>query len=382
MEHHSRSRRILYIQYTNPCGYPPLLHSSEILAGRGWEVLFLGTQAVGFETLYPPHRPGVHFQYFLHGASGWRHKLQYLWFCLWCAFWTWRWRPAWIYASDLFSCIPALLVQTLFGTRLVYHEHDAPMEDEGSTGVFRLFHWARRKTARTAELCIIPNENRAKHFRKQTGTSREVRVVWNTPMRNEIGPQRHRPEGRLKLLYHGSIVPARLPVELIQALKKVGYPVVLRIVGYETVGSQGYTAQLQRAAEELGIPDSLEFVGFLQQREEVIEHCQTCDVGLAVVPQKSLDPNLVDLFGASNKIFDYMACGLALLVSPLLAWPELPKYGLTCDPMEAGSIASALRYFCEHPEEMRAMGERGRQRILDEWNYETNFGPALELIES
>src|SRR5579885_2066010 len=201
-------------------------------------------------------------------------------------------------------------------------------------------------------------------------------------MRNEIGPQRHRPEGRLKLLYHGSIVPARLPVELIQALKKVGYPVVLRIVGYETVGSQGYTAQLQRAAEELGIPDSLEFVGFLQQREEVIEHCQTCDVGLAVVPQKSLDPNLVDLFGASNKIFDYMACGLALLVSPLLAWPELPKYGLTCDPMEAGSIASALRYFCEHPEEMRAMGERGRQRILDEWNYETNFGPALELIES
>src|SRR5215469_7239965 len=60
---------------------------------------------------------------------------------------------------------------------------------------------------------------------------------------------------------------------------------------------------VRRAAEELGIPDSLEFVGFLQQREEVIEHRQTCDVGLAVVPRKALDPNLVDLFGASDKIF-------------------------------------------------------------------------------
>lgn len=37
--------RILYIQYTNPAGYPPLEHSSRILAQADWEVLFLGTGA-------------------------------------------------------------------------------------------------------------------------------------------------------------------------------------------------------------------------------------------------------------------------------------------------------------------------------------------------
>jgi len=33
MPHQDLLKRILYIQYTNPAGYPPLEHSSRILAG-------------------------------------------------------------------------------------------------------------------------------------------------------------------------------------------------------------------------------------------------------------------------------------------------------------------------------------------------------------
>jgi hypothetical protein len=35
----------------------------------------------------------------------------------------------------------------------------------------RICLWARRKTARMAESCILPNEIRARAFQKQTGTS-------------------------------------------------------------------------------------------------------------------------------------------------------------------------------------------------------------------
>ena len=41
-----RDRRILYVQYTNPAAYPPLEHSSTILANAGWQVLFLGREHV------------------------------------------------------------------------------------------------------------------------------------------------------------------------------------------------------------------------------------------------------------------------------------------------------------------------------------------------
>ena len=376
------ARRILYVQYTNPCGYPPVLHSAEILATRGWEVLFLGTQALGFETWRPPVRPGIRFKHLAYSDSTWKRALQYPGFCLWCLFWTLRWRPAWIYASDMAACIPMLLLRVFAGARILYHEHDSPPVDgkEASGWWSRICLSARRETARIAEFCILPNENRARVFQKQTGTRKEVKVVWNTPLRSEVSAPKRHPEGCLKLLYHGSIVPARIPLTVIHAIKKMRYPVVLRVVGYETLGSLGYMEHLRRTAVELGIPEALEFIGVLQ-RDELMVYCQTCDAGLAIVHSPA-DSNLVDLLGASNKVFDYMACGLALIVPQAPGWQAFFPYGMACDPTDADSIAAALRYYCEHPAEMRLMGERGRQRILEQWNYEMGFGPVLDLIEA
>jgi glycosyltransferase involved in cell wall biosynthesis len=87
--------------------------------------------------------------------------------------------------------------------------------------------------------------------------------------------------------------------------------------------------------------------------------------------------------GASNKPFDYMACGLALLVSALPDWRALfvePGYALACDPGDAGSIARALAWFLEHREETARMGENGRRRIVEEWNYERCFAPVIAEI--
>ena len=78
-----------------------------------------------------------------------------------------------------------------------------------------------------------------------------------------------------------------------------------------------------------------------------------------------------------------MACGLALLVSDLQPWRKMyvePGYGIACDPGSAVSIAKALQYFLEHPLETSAMGERGRQKILSEWNYEKQFEPVLKIL--
>jgi glycosyltransferase involved in cell wall biosynthesis len=379
----ARSRRVLYVQYTNPCGYPPLLHSSEILAERGWEVLLLGTQALGFETAHPPNRPGVRFRHLAYCASGWKREFHYLWYCIWCVLQAFRWRPAWIYASDPSACIPALLLHALSGARMIYHEHDSPGEVPPHAPVsLRMFVWARRKAAKAAVCCILPNENRAQSFRRETGVSPEkVKVVWNTPLRKEVSAAKRPSEGSLKLLYHGSIVPARVPLSVIHAIRKVHGPVVLRIAGYETIGSRGYVAELQRTAANLGIPESLEVVGLLQ-RDELMEYCRTCDVGLAVVPPAVQERNLANLVGASNKVFDYMACGLAVLVPQMPGWEEFLSYGLACDPMDADSIARALQYFCDRPAEMRSMGERGRQRILETWNYAGHFLPVAELMEA
>jgi glycosyltransferase involved in cell wall biosynthesis len=91
------------------------------------------------------------------------------------------------------------------------------------------------------------------------------------------------------------------------------------------------------------------------------------------------------LTGASNKPFDYLACELAVLVSDLPDWCEMfvePGYGLSCNPEEPLSIAAALRHFYNRPADTRLMGERGRKRILAEWNYETQFEPVLRTLRT
>ena len=101
------------------------------------------------------------------------------------------------------------------------------------------------------------------------------------------------------------------------------------------------------------------------------------------MPCHNSDLNLAHMTGASNKPFDYMAAGLALLVSDRPDWRDMfvaPGYGRACDPTDPASIASALTWFLDHPAERRAMAARGRAKIAAEWNYDSAFAPVMSAL--
>jgi glycosyltransferase involved in cell wall biosynthesis len=376
-------KRILYIQYTNPAGYPPLEHSSRILADGGWQVLFLGTGALGADALrFPPH-PNIRVRYLEFRRPGWRQKLHYFYFCAWVLGWTLRWRPSWIYASDPLVCPAVLPLCWLPCVRVLYHEHDSP-EGPPAGGFQRLVRWARKQAARRAACCVLPNEARLERFKAETGTRQDVFCVWNCPASAEVASPRTPADNSFWLLYHGSIVPDRLPPAAVSALAALPDRVKLRVIGYETVGCVGYVQQLRERAQQLGVGHRLEVVGALPLRSELMEWCRRCDAGLALMPMASADVNHQAMTGASNKPFDYLASGLALLVSDLPDWRALyvePGYGLPCNPQDSESIARSASRLVDDPALARCMGEKGRQRILKEWNYETCFQPVLRRLE-
>lgn len=379
-------KRVLYIQYTNPGGYPPLEHSSRILADAGWQVLFLGTGAQGADALRFPEHSAITVRRMRFCPPGWRQKLHYAGFCLWVTGWALRWRPRWIYASDMLACPPASLLSFLPGVSVLYHEHDSPAEISAKSrpGAFiRFCLWARQVCARRAKLCVVPNRQRAQHFERTLRPVRPVAVVWNCPRRAEVRPPREPAEpGKLKLIYHGSIVPQRLPKAAVEAMALLPDGVSLTAVGYETVGSRGYISELRRLAESYGVGGRFHARPGIS-RYELMLLCGEFDVGLALLPKRSSDLNFQAMTGASNKPFDYLANGLALLVSDLPEWREMfvePGYALSCDPGDAASIAASIRRLLDNPEEMRRMGERGRKRIESEWNYESQFRPVFDQM--
>jgi glycosyltransferase involved in cell wall biosynthesis len=412
-------KRILYVQYTNPAGYPPLEHSSRILASEGWKVLFLGTGAQGANILeFPPH-PNIEVRKMQFCPAGWRQKLHYFGFGLWTIFGVMRWRPKWIYASDPLSCPVALALSFLPGLRVIYHEHDSPTGEKqkaengkqkasesnkvGGQGAEiksennfcfllsqflfsfanfqRLIMCSRKKLACRASLCVLPNEKRVEHFKEQTGTSRPVVCVWNCPRLEEAAVDGQVKSGKFIVFYHGSIVPARLPLAVVGALKHLPDTVILRIAGYETAGHRGYVEAIRAEARRIGVESRIEFLGAFFYRQDLLKRCREADVGLSFMPVESEDLNMSAMVGASNKPFDYLACGLALLVSDLPDWNKMfvePGFGLGCNPDDSTSIAAALRWFIDHPDETRKIGQKGRERILKEWNYEKQFGPVLQ----
>jgi glycosyltransferase involved in cell wall biosynthesis len=384
------ANKILYVQYTNPACYPSLEHSSYVLAKKNWQILFLGSGTIAADDIcFLPH-PNIGVRQLSFCPPGMSQKLHYVWFCVWVFSWVLRWRPSWIYASDFFSCPIALILNYVTKIKVIYHEHDFPVSAglnySGKTGsiFIKLVLKSRQRLAKQASFCVVPNEQRANYFKAELDKVKKVFIVKNCPSIEEVAPPKAlQISSDLWVAYHGSLGPYRLPFAVLKALKLLPPAVKLKIIGYETTGYIGYMQQLKNLGLQLKIENRIEFLHTLPTRELLLRHCRLCNLGLSFVSKNSRDLNDRMMVGASNKPFEYLACGLALLVSDLPEWRNMyvePGYGLACDPEDPVSIADSLSWFFKNPEKMRQMGELGRQRIIAEWNYEKQFSPILKLL--
>jgi glycosyltransferase involved in cell wall biosynthesis len=52
---------------------------------------------------------------------------------------------------------------------------------------------------------------------------------------------------------------------------------------------------------------------------------------------------------------------------------------LLVDPLDIHAIAAAMRYLINHPGEAEQMGERGREAILNRYNWPTEAAKLLAL---
>jgi glycosyltransferase involved in cell wall biosynthesis len=376
-------KRILYVQYTNPGVYPPLDHSSHILAEAGWEILFLGIALHPQMTLTP--HPRIQVKTLPEVAPGWQQKVHYFYYLLWMMIWVLRWRPMWIYASDPLSTPIALLLTYLPRLKVLYHEHDSPDERTPTTAFMRLILKTRRQVARRVAANVLPNATRGDLLRHSSNTTRSILTVWNCPGYAEVPTLSNKPAMPLRLLYNGTIVPQRLPLTIIEAIAQVSDEVELHVIGYETIGATGYSQTLRDHATHLGISHRLVLHGTVATRADLLRLTAQCHIGLAFMPLETNDLNLETMAGASNKPFDYMVCGLALLVSPLPEWEALyvtQGYGLASNPADPTALTQAIQWYVDHPIERQQMGEAGRQQILKGWNYETQFQSVLALLET
>src|SRR5262249_11543751 len=154
----------------------------------------------------------------------------------------------------------------------------------------------------------------------------------------------------------------QLPITVIDALARLPDDVRLEFAGYETVSTRGYVDALLARAETLQIAHRIRYIGAVPLRAELLRAAAAADVGLCLFATKFRDP----MVGASNKPFDYLACGLPLITNDTVEWNDFfasEGVALGCDPEDSEAIARAVLRLHHAPAERCAMAARGRELI-------------------
>lgn len=158
--------------------------------------------------------------------------------------------------------------------------------------------------------------------------------------------------------YTGHLYPGR-GVELILEVARRLPQVVFLLAGGEPQDVQRVEAQIR----QLNLPNVI-MTGFIPNAELPLYQA-ACDVLLMPYQQRVAASSGGDIapYLSPMKLFEYLACGRAILSSdlPVLREALSPDCAMLLPPDDVGAWEQALLYLKTHPEQRASLGENGRK---------------------
>jgi glycosyltransferase involved in cell wall biosynthesis len=133
----------------------------------------------------------------------------------------------------------------------------------------------------------------------------------------------------------------------------------------------GILAALEKKAKQLGIENSVSFLG---QRHDIPELLAAMDILLSASHEE----------GFSNVLLEAMASSLPVVATDVGGNPEAIESGSTgfiIPPRQPAEIASALLKLLDHPAEAREMGARGLMRVEQLFSYDAMIHGMQQFYE-
>lgn len=112
-------------------------------------------------------------------------------------------------------------------------------------------------------------------------------------------------------------------------------------------------------------------------REQVSEVLSKAKVGIVTFLPV---PNHIE--AQPNKLFEYMSASLPVIASDFPLWRSIvSKYncGILVEPNEPSAVAKAIDFLLSNEKEAEEMGRRGRNAVLEEFNWDRQRDALLEF---
>lgn len=161
----------------------------------------------------------------------------------------------------------------------------------------------------------------------------------------------------------------------LQRLAQQGLHPQLRLLGAWTNPAE----EQAFAAAARGLEAQIEHAGWVPF-EHVAAQLRQCDIALAV-----LQPIERYVAALPVKLFEYMACGLPVVISDFPANRQIvagADCGLLVDPADVDAVAAALVRLLADPAEARRLGDNGRRAFVAQYNWQALEPRLLAVYEA
>jgi glycosyltransferase involved in cell wall biosynthesis len=376
--------------YQNPDYYPPTFNAVRILS-EYFRVVIIGRNIRPCFAVWPEEvevrRIGAYGDLDDKAAAGALAKLgEYRSFVRAIGLALDEFAPALVYAYEPHA-FEAVLRAGARGRAIpvIYHLHEMP--EIGAAQLTSLQTWIGRAALRhtiAAAIVIFPEANRAADYLAAARDSRPPLIVPNCPARDFCSPlsesevvalASRRFAGR-EVIYAGSLGDSHSNREAVRAMTHL--PATrLTHLGWAPAG---FAEELRGLADDLNLADRCAVEASLPHRELAARMLEAA-VGLAL--HKPLDGNLTHIATATNKLFEYAACAMPVVV------PDLPNFHefladepwvAYADPFEPEAIARAIGGLLSDAENYTRMSLAARRFFTDRFYYERAFAPALARV--
>jgi len=288
--------------------------------------------------------------------------------------------------SDIALSAAVKIKKTLgASTKLIYDMHEfglGPWKDIVKSGlkniVLHLFTCGKKRAVNYSDYLITANSivrGRTLIFNRY----KKVEVLENASVLSIFKEQEQtrKDVNSLVLCHEGALGFARGLREMVSLIESNASRIKLRIIG--TVAGKEKKWLESKIKDNPSLSQRIHITGWLPY-EEVGNAISGCDIGLIM-----FHPTVNNMLaGPPNKLYNYMRYGMPVVSVDL---PETRaiinkcRCGIIVKEWNVDSVIQAIQYLINHPDEAKAMGQRGKEAILNELSWEHQGEKLLKIYE-
>ncbi|QJW88295.1 glycosyltransferase [Spirosoma taeanense] len=294
--------------------------------------------------------------------------------CLWL-----RPRIIHVYVPEF---IPFAFVFRWFGAEVIYEVQENLYKKihlktfNRGYGLERAFRWFDRLAQRHFFLIFTEHG----YLDTYTRMAKPYAVIYNYPLLSFLEPFRrpYQPNpGQPSFFYIGWLSFERAFDTLVDSLARLKsqHPdFIAHFFGRRTFTN----ADLAQLPAFSTVRSNLRFYGYADQRK-ALPYAAGATAGLALLKPVGDYPD-----SYTTKMFEYMALGLPVITSDFPLYQhvvERHRCGFCVSPYDPARLAETLTYLIKHPDEAEAMGQRGRQAVETEYNWDSEAQKLLAFYK-